>query len=157
MDQWYVLKTRVRQEQRAIDNLQNQGFELYCPLMKKKNHNRLEALFPGYVFLMNERYGRDRLPWEKVRSTRGVQGFIKFGGNLAVVKQELIDALKTREKLMGEMPVFQTGQKVVFKSGPFAELEGIYLCDKGEQRCMVLLNILSRDQPVIAEQNSLCI
>ena len=151
MDEWYVLKTKSQQELRAVENLQNQGFEPYCPLMKRKNKNRLEPLFPGYIFLLHGQYAGD-LPWDKVRSTRGVASFIRFGLTPATVSDELVEGLRDQERIMGEQPVFKPGQIVVFKDGPFAELQGIYLCDKGEERCMVLLNILSRDQPVLADQ-----
>ncbi|CAM3705321.1 transcription termination/antitermination NusG family protein [Parendozoicomonas haliclonae] len=155
MDEWYLLKTRPRQELRAVENLERQGFEPFCPLMKKKSRDTFEALFPGYIFLLNEKKYAEVLPWEKVRSTRGVYDFVKFGGKPATVPNELIDGLLEREDHLRSVPVFKTGQKVVFKDGPFADLEGIYLCDKGEQRCMVLLNIISREQPILADQANL--
>ncbi len=153
MDEWYLMRSKPRQEERAVKHLKNQGFEPYCPMMKKKSKNQTEPLFPGYIFLLAEVRGFETLPWDRVRSTRGVMGYVKFGGGPPVrVSDELVEGLRDREKCVGEKPVFQAGQRVIFQDGPFADLEGIYLCSKGDERCVILLNILNRDQPVSVEQ-----
>ena len=39
--------------------------------------------------------------------------------------------------------------------GPFAGLEAIYQMDNAEQRCMVLLNMLSKQVPLQVDANNL--
>jgi transcriptional antiterminator RfaH len=41
--QWYVIHTKPRQEQRALENLQRQGFEAWLPMiaLEKVRRSRL--------------------------------------------------------------------------------------------------------------------
>ena len=45
---WYVLKTKAKQESRAITHLENQSFNVYCPWLIRKDGSR-EPLFTGYT------------------------------------------------------------------------------------------------------------
>ena len=71
---WYLIKVKPREELRAIDNLENQGFEAYCPVYLESGQNTV--LFPGYVFV---RLSFDDLErYHKIRSTRGVAHVVTF-------------------------------------------------------------------------------
>lgn len=154
-DEWYLLRARPRQEARAVENLENQGFFCYCPMLKKRS-GRIEALFPGYMFLRADHNDANELPWQKVRSTRGVMGFVRFGqSEPRLLPMGLVEALRERERIMGTVPDYKPGQTVTFKSGPFAELDGIYLQDKGENRSIILITILNRQQAINVEQVAL--
>lgn len=54
---WYVLTTKFINEQRALNNLQDQGYEVLLPtieLTKNKSGRRvkkIETLFPSYFFI----------------------------------------------------------------------------------------------------------
>ncbi len=72
MDEWYLLRSKPRQELRAVENLERQGFIAYCPMLEKKR-SRPEPLFPGYVFLQHEDF-EVHPEFGKIRSTRGVGG-----------------------------------------------------------------------------------
>ena len=48
MKNWYLIKTKPRQEKIAIQNLENQGYKVFCPFAKI--NNQLVVLFPGYLF-----------------------------------------------------------------------------------------------------------
>ncbi|WP_252177995.1 transcription termination/antitermination NusG family protein [Endozoicomonas sp. 4G] len=77
---WYLLKAKPHQEQRARENLETQGFDTYCPIVKvrakAKDPLKEEALFPGYVFLYLDLKDLDR--YHKIRSTRGVIEIVYF-------------------------------------------------------------------------------
>ncbi|WP_051786080.1 transcription termination/antitermination NusG family protein [Endozoicomonas numazuensis] len=75
---WYLLKTKPRQEQRAEENLEIQGFDVYCPFVKVRSKGLLkeEVLFPSYVFLYLDLKDLDR--YHKIRSTRGVNEIVYF-------------------------------------------------------------------------------
>ena len=49
MKNWYLLKSKPRQENVAVDNLQNQNYRTYCP--KVIINNKTVILFPGYIFI----------------------------------------------------------------------------------------------------------
>ena len=71
---WYLLKTKPRDEQRAVDNLENQGFEAYSP--RALLEDREQILFPGYAFL---KLTEDNThAYHKIRSTRGVTELVHF-------------------------------------------------------------------------------
>ena len=65
MKNWYLLKTKPRQEIIAKQNLKNQGYGVFCPM--SKINNRLEVLFPGYLFVqLNEKTQN----WSPINSTK---------------------------------------------------------------------------------------
>lgn len=51
---WFVVRTKVRQELRAIHHMREQGFNVYCPVIPKydglKEVTGNQILFPGYCF-----------------------------------------------------------------------------------------------------------
>ncbi|WP_257265705.1 transcription termination/antitermination NusG family protein [Endozoicomonas sp. ONNA2] len=71
---WYLLKAKPREEIRARDNLEHQGFEAYCPIIQEKSTPA--PLFPGYLFV---RLSKTDLPFfHKIRSTRGIAHIVQF-------------------------------------------------------------------------------
>jgi transcriptional antiterminator RfaH len=54
---WLLLQVKPRQEMRALENLERQQGECYCPLIQVEKLNRgkrthaEEALFPRYFFI----------------------------------------------------------------------------------------------------------
>ena len=76
---WYLLKTKVRQELRAMENLGNLGFDTYCPVYRQKNKGAVkeEVLFPGYLFLLLD-LEKDLEKFHTIRSCRGVQEIVYF-------------------------------------------------------------------------------
>ncbi|MCY4472983.1 MAG: hypothetical protein OXC07_09250 [Kistimonas sp.] len=160
MDLWYVVRTKARQESRAADNLERQGFCTYSPMLRPfGRRKRIEPLFPGYMFLLESPAHKDAgLPWQSVRSTRGVLGFVRFGPEPCKLDGELVEAIRTREKLMEQQPIgFKKGQIVsLVNEGSLSGLQGVYLCDKGEERCLILLRFLNKTTKVLVNQASLC-
>ena len=57
----------------------------------------------------------------------------------------LIEQLQQRQA-SNEQAYLQPGHRVRITEGPFAELEGIYQGMSGEQRVIVLLNLLQQTQ-----------
>ncbi|MCW8194228.1 transcription/translation regulatory transformer protein RfaH [Proteobacteria bacterium 005FR1] len=141
---WYLLKTKPRQEFRAKEHLENQSFETYLPILTRKD-KRVEPLFPGYVFIAAT---ADQGAVGAVRSTRGVIGFVRFGAEIATASQDLISGIQDLEHRFQGLSRFHRGQEVMCKSGPFAGLKAIYQAETGEERCVVLLNLLNSPRPV---------
>ena len=148
---WYVLKSRPRQEQRAITHLENQGFSVYCPWLTRKDGRR-EPLFSGYLFVYLEQFAES---FSKIRSTRGVQALVKYGEWWATAEDDLIEYLKFNEVGCRNVPPFRREQEVIITDGPFKGIEAVYLCPNGEQRAMVLLTILNRRQTLVVEEKLL--
>ena len=54
MESWFLLQTKSKQESRAVENLERQGVNSFCPMIRVEKLSRgsrvvkQEALFPGY-------------------------------------------------------------------------------------------------------------
>ena len=159
---WYAIQTKPRQESLAVTNLERQGFSCYLPLITLEKLRRgkkvmvEEAMFPGYLFIELDASGTGQ-SWAPIRSTFGVSKLVSFGGQPAKVDGRLISQLQNHEQSRFETPthLFNQGEKVVVLDGPFAGLEAIYQMDNAEQRCMVLLNMLSKQVPLQVDANNL--
>ena len=148
---WYVIHTRSQQEQRALLNLEQQGYECYLPLLAvEKLHKGLirviqEPLFARYLFihLDTSQTGKS---WTPIRSTLGVNRLITFGGEPTKVDQDLVEALRNPKSNVCKQPksLFTKGEKLQITKGPFSGLEAIYQLHDGESRAMVLINLLSK-------------
>ncbi len=150
-ESWYVIHTKPRQEQRALSNLQQQGYQCYLPMIaiEKLSRERVnvveEPLFPRYLFISLDasRYGQN---WSPIRSTWGVSGLVSFGNEPAKINGGLIDLLRQQEQGLSEDPqrLFSAGETLLVADGPFAGLEAIYQMASGENRAMVLIELMGK-------------
>jgi transcriptional antiterminator RfaH len=154
---WYLIQTKPRQEARAAEHLQRQLFECYRPLKaaEKKRGSRAaaeEELFPGYLFI---RMDQTHDNWYPIRSTRGVARIVTFGGMPVPVQDALIDQI--RERLLAPAPKvqFQEGETVRINAEGFNDVEAIFLAADGDERAVILLNLLQREQKVTLPVTSL--
>lgn len=148
---WYVIHTKPRQEQRALLNLEQQGYECYLPLLaiEKLRQGAIslieEPLFPRYLFIRLDA-GKSGQSWAPIRSTLGVSRLVTFGSNPAKVDADLINTLRTQNSFANQAPqrMFNEHDHVQILSGPFAGLEAVYQMQDGESRAMVLIQFLSK-------------
>jgi transcriptional antiterminator RfaH len=143
---WYVVQTKPRQEVRALEQLQNQGFTCFLPTLQKEQIRRgklttcVEPLFARYLFIQLDTVTSN---WSPIRSTRGVSNLVAFGGRFATLSDACVDALQSVPKDL-QQRLFEPGERVAITSGPFAGLEGIYQVADGEARAMVLVDLMSQ-------------
>lgn len=145
---WYVVQTKPKQEFRALEQLENQGYTCFLPTLKVEKVRRgkretvSDPLFSRYLFI---RLNTIASNWAPLRSTRGVSKLIEFGGQFATVPYSVVDALRTWS-VLPPMKVFEEGEAVGITSGPFKGLEGIYQMADGEARAIVLIELISQPQ-----------
>ena len=145
MKKWYLIKTKPRQEKKAKQNLENQGYVAFFPLAKI--NDRLVALFPSYLFVqLNEKTQN----FSPIYSTKGVSYFVKFGLNFAKVPTSVIKFIKanqhiTTEKLIN-LDKFKPGDKVQISDGAFKNYLAIFKCYKSDDRVILLMNLLGNKQ-----------
>jgi len=153
---WYVVSCKPRQELTARENLERQGFEVYLPRIRvrRRKQNRwvdaIEVLFPRYLFVRADRL---RQSTASIRSTRGAIGLVRFGVEPAVVPDSVIEAILAREDAatglhVAAAPEFRRGEKVTMLEGPFAGLEGVFACDDGVERAILLIELLGKSNRV---------
>jgi len=154
---WYAIHSKPRQEERALENLQRQGFEAWLPLLtiekvlRSKLVQVVEPMFSRYLFI---RLDTEQTNWSPIRSTLGVSKLVSFGNRPAVVADELIEAL---QQLPEQAPqrLIQPGQQVKIVAGPLRGLEGIYQQADGELRAMVLIELLNKQHRIVTEMQDL--
>jgi transcriptional antiterminator RfaH len=148
---WHVVHTKPRQEATAIENLQRQGYCCYMPtLLAQKVHRAQikyvsEPMFSRYVFVACDKHFEQKGP-SPIRSTIGVHEMVHFGSRPAVISLDLLQAIFERQKNQHQSPTaaFEGGDKVALVDGPLAGLQSIYQAATGEERSMILLNLLNR-------------
>jgi len=146
---WYVVQCRANQNYRAQENLENQGFTCFQPqlcLEKVRAGRRVrcqEPLFPGYLFIQ---LSEQDSGWHTIRSTRGVTKLVAFGDRPAAVPPSVIDALKlqTQTSANDDRPALRPGDRLRIAQGPFADMEAVFHRFDGQERAIVLLNILHK-------------
>ena len=142
MKKYYVIQTKAKQEQKAVINLQRQGFKTWYPTFKKtvffKNKEKIvrEPLFPTYIFVIVDLIEDD---WSKIHSTLGVRHLITISGKPQEIKKSNIilikDILNGASLNLNDKVKIISG-KLINKTGRITEL-----CS--QDRVKVLLESLS--------------
>lgn len=146
---WYIVHTKPRQEDRALTNLERQGYECYLPKMRIERIRRgkamivTEAMFPRYLFIRLDSSNQGK-SWSPIRSTLGVSKLVHFGEQVARAGEALIQLLREREHSLPTESMFNSGDTVVILEGPFAGLQAIYQTADAERRALILLDFLSK-------------
>jgi len=156
---WFAVRTKPRQEQRAIMHYKRQGFIVYLPMVQsvrrhaRKTEQVMRPLFPGYIFLHLSPEERD---WTAIGSTIGAIGPVRFNNYYPPVPDWVIAGIQARENDNGYIPLRSLGDKTLKAGTRVAvslgakEIEGVFLNFRDEDRVIVLLDILQRQLPVVA-------
>jgi len=153
MGKWYLIKTKPRQEKKAIQNLENQGYRSFCPIVKL--NNKFVFLFPGYLFIQLNDKKQDFSP---IKSTKGVLYFVRFGLNFAKVPTSVIEFIKSNQHVnankIKKLNQFNSGDKVQISDGPFENYTAIFKCYRSDERVILLMDLLGRQQSVCMKKES---
>jgi transcriptional antiterminator RfaH len=148
---WYLVQCKPRQNFRALENLERQGFTCFQPeivlqkVVRKELVDVREPLFPGYLFIRLDHVNDN---WAPIRSTRGVNRIVRFNDGMPVaISDQLIEELRQRCQ-RGTINAFEPGDRVTLTEGPFADIEALFDCWDGEKRVFILLNFLQRQQRI---------
>jgi transcriptional antiterminator RfaH len=148
---WHVIYCKPRKERQVYAQLCEQTIEAFYPTIRVKPVNprsaKIRPYFPRYLFVradLNE-IGIGALQW-----IPGVQWLVQFGGEPAIVPDEVIAALKQRLIELNKngprrLNSLQPGTPVQITSGALTGYRAIF--DKhlsGDDRARVLLDILGR-------------
>ena len=93
-----------------------------------------------------------------MRSTRGVVGLVRFGGQPATVPDEVMDALLQREDAsvglhLDKRPLFSTGEAIKLVDGPLTGMEGVFAQKDGDKRVIVLLELMGKASRVTVSRD----
>jgi transcription antitermination factor NusG len=152
---WYVVQVKRYEEHRVIRYLATKPISTFLPLIEssgrrntRRGFDRLEPLFPGYLFVQMRPL--DLLPehWHILRWTPGVRRILGTDATPVPMPAEAILAIQERMRGVGYVRLgmrFGTGARVRIRSGPLAGLEGIFdrpVSRRG--RVLVLLEMLGQ-------------
>ncbi len=147
---WVVVNTHPHRERVALDHLQRQEFDSYCPLIRRRvSHARrvtdaLRPLFPGYVFV---RISPTTQRWRPLLSTMGVRNVVRCGGEISLLDDGFVRSLKAREVdgaiCRPETP-YSVGQQVRISGGAFDGLVATIIEMHERDRMTVLMDLLNR-------------
>jgi transcription elongation factor/antiterminator RfaH len=148
---WYAVRTLSNQERRAQQQLLQQGFATYLPLVEKSiRHARKlrsvhAALFPGYLFINLDLF-RDQ--WRCVNSTFGVSGLIMGGDRPMPVPRGVVEGFQELTQpngLIDFTPDLAVGSTVKVVSGALAGMVGQLATLNARGRVEVLLKIMGQE------------
>lgn len=148
---WYLVQCKPRDGFRAEEHLKNQGFTCYHPThtVRRTHANRrivrVESLFPHYLFVLI----RPQQSFAAVNGTRGVCKIVNFHGYPSPVPVSLVTALMRHGRILNGQepePEFKPGDTVTITEGAFQAIEAVVKATKGEERVILLLNLLSQER-----------
>ena len=170
MKRWYIVTTysgyenSVKQDLERRRESMNMTHLIYQVLVpeevkevvdkKGKKKEKVEKLFPGYVFVeMEVDKEMDEDAWFMVRNTPKVTGFLGSSGGgtkpVAVPKDEM-DAILEKLGLV-QKPVFEiyAGDKVIVTEGSFKDTVGeVSVVNLEKETLTILINMFGRMTPM---------
>jgi transcription antitermination factor NusG len=150
---WYALRSKSRKEDIVWRQVSDRGFEVFYPRLRVNPVNprarKVKPYFPGYMFIRVdiEIIGQSALQWMP-----HTLGLVHFGGEPAIVPDNLVLAIKHRVEEIAEAGgiVFddlKSGDRVTINHGPFEGYEAIFDARiPGTERVRVLLRLISERQ-----------
>lgn len=156
---WFAIRTKPFQEEKAHFQYLRQGFEVYLPrILRVRSHARqkkevLRPFFPGYLFL---HLAQEERNWSTIAATIGALAPVRFGDLYPPVPDEVIEELKNQEDQSGVLPAtielcrLNVGDIVQVTRGSRAGMiVGTLKQIVDKDRVLVLLELLKREIPVV--------
>ena len=148
---WFLGYTKSREENRAKSNLENQGFEIFLPVIAFVKSNQSKAvthkvMFPRYLFV---KINLEIDKWTRIKSTRGVSHLVVFGQRFAEIPTQVITYLKSgadKNHIFTQTikkQDFKKGDKLVVEKGVFKDKEATFLSKKSKDRVRILLRFVN--------------
>lgn len=160
---WYVVQTRVNQEEKASFNLSRQGYEVYMPRYRKRRRHARRVdivsrpLYPRYLFV-----GFDPLikGARAINSTFGVSQLVSVGDAPARIDRSIVDVIRRREGEEGFVELdpldkLNPGDQVEVVEGAFTARLGLYEGLTDNQRVLILLDMLGRKVRVVLDRTAI--
>lgn len=148
---WYALQHKPAQGDRALAHLQNQDIACFYPKIRVekikagRRIQKLEPLFPGYLFVNLEHTDPS---WAKLRSTRGVIRVVSFANKPAAIADDVIRHVKESLDSVAEQGGLNSGEAVQLGEGPFEGINAVFQAYDGEERAIVLISFMQKQQCV---------
>lgn len=152
---WHALYVRSRAEKKVLDQLQEQGYEAYLPMLTRikqwsdRKKKVEEPLFKSYVFVRN-----NEKQHYYILGIYGVVKFVTFEHKAVVVPDKQILAIKKYidNPLDDEDDIknldLKEGQMVRITNGPMQGVTGRLVSVKSKRRLLVNIDVVGQSIPV---------
>jgi transcriptional antiterminator RfaH len=147
---WAVVQTYAACEARAVENLQRQHYEAFCPLLARPSRSDLSRtvdapLFPCYVFVSIAL----EQSWRSINSTYGVVRLLTDRNRdnprpLYVHDEKISDILALSRTVEDPLPA-GTLVRVRGRANPFYDLIGTVVGMDRLMRVTVMMSVFNRD------------
>jgi transcriptional antiterminator RfaH len=147
---WYAIQTKPNKERAVQAALDEAGFEVYCPRIRKPLRGvdrswKEAALFPGYLFARFD-FVRD---YPRLRWRPGLVRVVMSGAAPIAISEDTLASVRQIEKESTRhllRPVrWKPGTRVRVVEGPFTGFEGrVSMTLKGGDRIRILLELFRR-------------
>ena len=157
---WVVAKTKGGQENRAFQNLDNQGFDVFLPRFetkKFKNNAWLshhELMFPGYIFInldcnFNKAY--------KINNTLGVYKLLmdSYSGSPSILPDNIIGEIKDNINKSLYINNINVGDNVVYTKGTLSNIVGTVIEMSSKSRIRLLIDLINTKQEVSVDPSDI--
>ena len=156
---WIAIYTKSRHEKKVASKLIEKGFEVYLPLIKKRQKwsDRKKwisyPLFKSYIFVRIQQ-SKNLL----VLKTPGIVKVVKFGNEVATIDQNSIDAIKLMIE-GGYSPestdYFIKGDLAEVVDGPLKGVVGAVARIDGKDRLIIKIDCIQHSVSIQIKRNFL--
>ena len=146
--QWIVVRSKPRSEKVAHNELVKKNIESYLPLLKERRKwsDRKKwvefPLFSSYLFARIDI--KDSI---FVLQTQGVNTIVKFGKQIAIVQNSVIEAIRLAMEggyQLEPIEYFVEGNQVEVIAGPMKGVKGIVAKLKGQNRLIIKIDAIQQ-------------
>ena len=146
--QWIVVRSKPRSEKVAHNELVKKNIEAYLPLLKERRKwsDRKKwvefPLFSSYLFARIDI--KDSI---FVLQTQGVNTIVKFGKQIAIVQNSVIEAIRLAMEggyQLEPVEYFVEGNQVEVIAGPMKGVKGIVVKLKGQNRLIIKIDAIQQ-------------
>ena len=146
--QWIVVRSKPRSEKVAHNELVKKNIEAYLPLLKERRKwsDRKKwvefPLFSSYLFARIDI--KDSI---FVLQTQGVNTIVKFGKQIAIVQNSVIEAIRLAMEggyQLEPVEYFVKGNRVEVVVGPMKGVKGIVAKLKGQNRLIIKIDAIQQ-------------
>ena len=158
---WHLIYTKPQKESLALEKLSEQGLIGYLPIKPVERIRRgkreilQEPLFQRYLFIQAD--DRFLMRRHAIRSTPGVSHLLQIGETDTPVDDELIVSIRSLEAGHQDLveAYFKPNSVVKITQGIYHDLEAIFVEDQGEQRALLLIQLLQTDTRISIDKHHL--
>jgi transcriptional antiterminator RfaH len=158
MSSWYLINHHLKFSNTIACRIQALGAEIFSPIklaiINRTDCNgvrqRQSQLFPGYLFV---KLDPEIVHTSAILQINGVNDFVRFGGALATISNEMIDSLKSSLLIRADRPVAQIEYRNVHPA-LLASFEAIMLMKSKIDRQVALFQLLQDEKRILDSSSS---